>query len=136
MVYGIIELINFAHGDVFMVGAFMSLFFLTSSLGRSDFLGLHLSPTSITAGASIVLAAFAVRAWPSWACINVTIERFAYRPLRHAPRARAADHRDRRLVDPAEHHADHVGTRRPSTCRRSSRRHERIEILGRQHRRR
>ena len=31
MVYGIIELINFAHGDMFMVGAFVSLTFLTSS---------------------------------------------------------------------------------------------------------
>ena len=35
MVYGIIELINFAHGDVFMVGTFMSLFFLTTSRPRS-----------------------------------------------------------------------------------------------------
>ena len=34
MVYGIIELINFAHGDVFMVGAFMSLFFLASARPR------------------------------------------------------------------------------------------------------
>ena len=31
MVYGIIELINFAHGDIFMVGAFMSLFFLRAA---------------------------------------------------------------------------------------------------------
>ena len=34
MVYGIIELINFAHGDVFMVGAFVSLFVLTNVLGQ------------------------------------------------------------------------------------------------------
>ena len=34
MVYGIIELINFAHGDVFMVGAFASMFVLTSILGQ------------------------------------------------------------------------------------------------------
>src|SRR5215211_6869892 len=34
MVYGIIELINFAHGDVFMVGAFASMFILTSILGE------------------------------------------------------------------------------------------------------
>ena len=35
MVYGIIELINFAHGDVFMVGAFASMFVLTNILGQS-----------------------------------------------------------------------------------------------------
>src|SRR5687768_14271607 len=35
MVYGIIELINFAHGDMFMVGAFASMFLLTSLLGES-----------------------------------------------------------------------------------------------------
>ena len=35
MVYGIIELINFAHGDVFMVGAFVSLFVLTNVLGQT-----------------------------------------------------------------------------------------------------
>ena len=34
MVYGIIELINFAHGDVFMVGGFVSLFVLTNILGQ------------------------------------------------------------------------------------------------------
>ena len=34
MVYGIIELINFAHGDVFMVGAFVSMFVLTNVLGQ------------------------------------------------------------------------------------------------------
>ncbi|HEY8692277.1 MAG TPA: branched-chain amino acid ABC transporter permease, partial [Chloroflexota bacterium] len=52
MVYGIIELINFAHGDVFMVGsfvsllivgAFISLFFLTNAPAPLDFLGLHLT---------------------------------------------------------------------------------------------
>ena len=36
MVYGIIELINFAHGDVFMVGAFCSMFVLTRSWARTD----------------------------------------------------------------------------------------------------
>ena len=42
MVYGIIELINFAHGDVFMVGTFIGLFFLTTFPAPLDFLGLHL----------------------------------------------------------------------------------------------
>jgi branched-chain amino acid transport system permease protein len=87
MVYGIIELINFAHGDVFMVGTFMSLFFLSEFPEPLDFLGLHLSGT-ITEPlvlALVMLAAFAF-GMTVMALINVTIERFAYRPLRHAPR--------------------------------------------------
>ena len=87
MVYGIIELINFAHGDVFMVGTFMSLFFLASPPEPLDFLGLHLSgpiyePVQL---ALVMLGAFAF-GMTVMGLINVTIERFAYRPLRHAPR--------------------------------------------------
>ena len=44
MVYGIIELINFAHGDVFMVGAFIASV-LISAPAPLDFLGLHLTGT-------------------------------------------------------------------------------------------
>ena len=87
MVYGIIELINFAHGDVFMVGTFVSLFFLSSPPGALGFLGLHLSGTIAQ---PIVLAVVLVAAFlvgmTLMGLINVTIERFAYRPLRHAPR--------------------------------------------------
>jgi branched-chain amino acid transport system permease protein len=87
MVYGIIELINFAHGDVFMVGTFMSLFFLASPPKPLNFLGLHLSGTI---GEPIVLVVVLVAAFlfgmTVMGLINVTIERFAYRPLRHAPR--------------------------------------------------
>ena len=79
MVYGIIELINFAHGDVFMVGAFVSLFVLTNILGQEG------SATSIeqivfelTVTFAITMAAIGV--------LGVVIERFAYRPLRNAPR--------------------------------------------------
>ena len=87
MVYGIIELINFAHGDVFMVGAFISLFFLTNAPAPLDFLGLHLTGTIAEPLILIVvlIAAFLV-AMTIMGLINVTIERFAYRPLRHAPR--------------------------------------------------
>ena len=87
MVYGIIELINFAHGDVFMVGTFVGLFFLSSLPAPLDFLGLHLSGTI---GQPIVLAGVLVAAFlicmSVMGAINVLIERFAYRPLRHAPR--------------------------------------------------
>ena len=87
MVYGIIELINFAHGDVFMVGAFISLFFLTNAPPPLDFLGLHITGTIAEPIVIIVvlIAAFLV-AMSIMGLINVTIERLAYRPLRHAPR--------------------------------------------------
>ncbi len=88
MVYGIIELINFAHGDVFMVGTFIGLFFLTSFPAPLDFLGLHLPDAPITQPLVLiaVLAATLVVCMTIMGGINVTIERFAYRPLRHAPR--------------------------------------------------
>jgi branched-chain amino acid transport system permease protein len=87
MVYGIIELINFAHGDIFMIGTFVSLFFLSSFPAPLDFLGLNLSgainePLVLIA----VIAAALVVGMVLIGGLNVTIERFAYRPLRHAPR--------------------------------------------------
>ncbi len=72
MVYGIIRLINFAHGDVFMVGAFMGFFAITA-LAHSGLGGWSLIPGLILA---IVVCTI----------LGVTIERFAYRPLRNAPR--------------------------------------------------
>ncbi len=78
MVYGIIELINFAHGEVFMVGAFGAMFFLTT-LGFS---GPINDPALL---AVVLLATFAVT-MPLLGLLGVAIERFAYRPLRNAPR--------------------------------------------------
>jgi len=79
MVYGIIELINFAHGDVFMVGAFVSLFVLTNVLGQQ---GPAADPLVMLGIIGIdILVTGAVMG-----IIGVTIERFAYRPLRNAPR--------------------------------------------------
>jgi branched-chain amino acid transport system permease protein len=87
MVYGIIELINFAHGDLFMVGTFMSLFFLGSAPKPLDVLGLHLSGTiAEPVILAIVLIAAFLFGMVVMGLINVMIERFAYRPLRHAPR--------------------------------------------------
>jgi len=81
MVYGIIELINFAHGDVFMVGAFASMFVLTNILG----MGTNDSATSLPQAAFLVAAVFAI-VMPAMGLLGVAIERFAYRPLRNAPR--------------------------------------------------
>ena len=79
MVYGIIELINFAHGDVFMVGAFASMFVLTSLLGQD---GPAASPLNAV---FLLVTTFAI-VMPVMGLLGVLIERFAYRPLRNAPR--------------------------------------------------
>jgi len=78
MVYGIIELINFAHGDMFTVGAFVSLSFLV-------FLGFSGAITDVGL-LIIVLAATFLVTMGAMGAIGVTIERLAYKPLRRAPR--------------------------------------------------
>src|SRR6058998_435340 len=75
MIYGIIGLINFAHGDVFMLGLFISLSYLTL-LGMATTLhGWQLV---------IVLPAVFLATMLTTGMINVVIDRVAYRPLRHA----------------------------------------------------
>ena len=78
MVYGIIELINFAHGDVFMVGAFVAYLVFTA-------LGISGSVSNPVFLVLALLAAFAV-SMVALGILGVGIERFAYRPLRNAPR--------------------------------------------------
>jgi branched-chain amino acid transport system permease protein len=78
MVYGIIELINFAHGDMFMVGSFVSLSFLVS-LG---FRGAVQDPLLLVV---LVVAVFVI-SMVVMGLMGVLIERSAYRPLRTAPR--------------------------------------------------
>ena len=73
MVYGIIELINFAHGEIYMIGAFTALI-VASALGIMGF----------PAAGIIVIAALAAVIW--CAAYGYTIEKIAYRPLRGAPR--------------------------------------------------
>jgi len=80
MVYGIIELINFAHGDVFMVGAFVAMWLLTVPLGLAD---KAIGDPLQLAG---VLFIVVVGTMLVMGTIGVVIERFAYRPLRRAPR--------------------------------------------------
>jgi branched-chain amino acid transport system permease protein len=80
MVYGIIELINFAHGDIFMIGSFIALTFL-------NLLGIFprgAAPTGIVL--VLVLLATCVVAMLGCAVLGVVIERVAYKPLRNAPR--------------------------------------------------
>ena len=79
MVYGIIELINFAHGDIFMLGAFASVVFLGGIMGQSS--GVH----DIIPLALLLLGAL-LFTMPIIGLLNVAIERTVYRPLRNAPR--------------------------------------------------
>jgi branched-chain amino acid transport system permease protein len=78
MVYGIIELINFAHGEIFMCGSFVSWWLLTS-LGFS---GAINDPLLLL---GVLILAFAV-SMPVMGVVGMVIERLAYRPLRNAPR--------------------------------------------------
>jgi branched-chain amino acid transport system permease protein len=77
MVYGILQLINFAHGEVFMIGSYIGLAVL------SFFVSSGLSATVPVA--AILLVTFLV-AMASCALLGVGIERLAYRPLRHSSR--------------------------------------------------
>jgi len=77
MVYGIIELINFAHGDVFTLGAYIG----TAILGF--FAIKEGSPSAINVIALVIVFPLVMLIMGG---INVTIERVAYRPLRNAPR--------------------------------------------------
>jgi len=77
LVYGIIELINFAHGEVFMIGSFVSVSFF-GTLGLTAATGVP----GLIAGLSVsLLVAMIVPG-----IMNVMIERVAYRPLRSAPK--------------------------------------------------
>lgn len=85
LVYGIIELINFAHGDNFMIGSFVGLTVLSGT-----FLGLgFFAPITSESGAALkivgVVLSFVV-AMILCGLINVGIERVAYKPLRNSPR--------------------------------------------------
>jgi branched-chain amino acid transport system permease protein len=79
MVYGIIELINFAHGDIFMIGTFVviSILGVLGITTATHLTGWPLISTMIIALVGSMLVC---------AVLGVVIERIAYRPLRNAPR--------------------------------------------------
>ena len=81
MVYGILKLLNFAHGDVYMVGAFIG-FGMIQWLGYRGEAGVW-EPVLST---WFVLFVVLVVSMAGTAGLGVAIERFAYRPLRNAPR--------------------------------------------------
>jgi branched-chain amino acid transport system permease protein len=76
LVYGIIELINFAHGDVFMLSSMLAFFLISPTLTAD-------TPVLLKAGIILVVLGIVMLAT---ATLNVSIERVAYRPLRNAPK--------------------------------------------------
>ena len=87
MVYGVLMLFNFAHGDVFMVGAYIG-FFISTGLLALDIGGL----IGLSAGAELglVLVLTLILAMVLNSFVGMAVERIGYRPLRDAPRASAA----------------------------------------------
>jgi branched-chain amino acid transport system permease protein len=76
MVYGILKLLNFAHGDVYMIGSYIGYFVLTAFGGAA-------SPSIPIALLFLLMFGAAMI---GCGVLGMAIERFAYRPLRHAPR--------------------------------------------------
>jgi branched-chain amino acid transport system permease protein len=76
MVYGILKLLNFAHGEVYMVGAFIGYGVLTVLGGAAD----------PSVAVPLLIVAMFLAAMVGCGLLGVVIERFAYRPLRDAPR--------------------------------------------------
>src|SRR6516162_151615 len=76
MVYGVLKLLNFAHGDLYMVGAYVG-FFVIQWFG---------GPAKLTIAVPLLLVIMFVLAGGLVGGLGVAIERFAYRPLRDAPR--------------------------------------------------
>ena len=83
MVYSVLMLFNFAHGDIFMSGAYIG-FFISSGLVSLAVAGWLPLPPWLILALTIVLAMLAT------SLLGIIIERIGYRPLRNAPRASAA----------------------------------------------
>lgn len=79
MVFGVLKLLNFAHGDVYMVGAFIGF----------GVMSVFLDDATLTAPAILVLVLMFLAAMAGCGVLGVGIERIAYRRLRRAPRIAA-----------------------------------------------
>jgi branched-chain amino acid transport system permease protein len=76
MVYGVLKLLNFAHGDVYMVGAYIGYFVIQWFGG----------PNALSIPVPLLILLMLLIAGLGTGLLGVAIERFAYRPLRDAPR--------------------------------------------------
>ena len=83
MVYGVLMLFNFAHGDIFMVGAYIG-FGVTSGLVALASMGAVALPNWSILVLTIIISMFLT------SFVGMVVERVGYRPLRDAPRASAA----------------------------------------------
>jgi branched-chain amino acid transport system permease protein len=73
MVFGVLQLINFAHGDIYMLGAFIGMY-------GAYYLGFDQNPSFLALGATVLIA------MAGCGMVGFLIERFAYKPLRRSPR--------------------------------------------------
>jgi branched-chain amino acid transport system permease protein len=87
MVYGVLMLFNFAHGDVFMVGAYIG-FFVSGGLLALTGAGILGLPQPVMLGLVLLLVLIISMFLNSF--VGMAVERIGYRPLRNAPRASAA----------------------------------------------
>lgn len=83
MVYGVLLLFNFAHGDIFMVGAYIGFFVATGLLALVTFSSIAV-PSWVILVLTILISMFLT------SFVGMAVERIGYRPLRNAPRASAA----------------------------------------------
>ncbi|UCG13782.1 MAG: branched-chain amino acid ABC transporter permease [Deltaproteobacteria bacterium] len=83
MVYGVLMLFNFAHGDIFMVGAYIG-FGVASALVGFSAMGALALPNWLILALTIIVSMFLT------SFVGMIVERVGYRPLRNAPRASAA----------------------------------------------
>jgi branched-chain amino acid transport system permease protein len=83
MVYSILMLFNFAHGDIFMVGAYIGFAVSTALIGLANLGYLNLPLW-------MILVLTLIITMPLTSLLGMTVERVGYRPLRDAPRASAA----------------------------------------------
>jgi branched-chain amino acid transport system permease protein len=79
MVYGILRMINFAHGEIFMSGAFAGYF---TAVGLSSMGFLNMNPLTALISVVVMIGVAVAVATPA----ALLVERIAYRPLRNAPR--------------------------------------------------
>ncbi len=78
LVYGILFMINFAHGEIFMVGAYMGYFALVAMTPPASTLMIDFTPLGMVILFLVAMASSII--------VSVLLERIAYRPLRNAPR--------------------------------------------------
>jgi len=83
MVYGVLMLFNFAHGDIFMVGAYIG-FGVATGIAALAAMGMIILPGWVTLVLTILISMILTSG------VGVLVERIGYRPLREAPRASAA----------------------------------------------